>query len=49
MLQFVVHVFQNQKVCYNMVCMFYKTEKYAQWVGGLLEGFLRWAKSQGFV
>ncbi|WP_396157628.1 hypothetical protein [Flavobacterium sp.] len=49
MLQFVVHNSQNQKVCYNMVCMFYKTEKYAQWVDGLMEGFLRGAKSGDFL
>jgi len=35
MLQFCVHNFQNEKVCYNFVCMFFKTEKYAQRIGFL--------------
>ena len=29
MLHFVVHFYHNWKVCYNLLCMFFQTEKYA--------------------
>ncbi len=36
MLQFYAHIFQNGKVCYNFVNMFFKAEKYVQYFLGLV-------------
>jgi hypothetical protein len=36
MLQFYAHIFQNGKVCYNFVSIFFKAEKYVQYFLGLV-------------